>query len=374
MPVVPLSLAPKDAIAYFRQKGMRKGFAYQDVWQDEHAKAFTVAKAMSVDILEDIRGALDTAMADGQTIEHFKKQLAPILQAEGWWGKKEMVDPLTGQTVLAQLGSDRRLKTIFATNMRVSYQAGNWQRAWATRSALPYLVYHHNSRKDPRPEHEAWDRVCRPVDDPWWDTHYPICAWGCKCSTESVSASMLADMGLKVTAPADIPTFKKVEYVNPRTGEKSLVEQGIDPAWNYNIGKSPLRGITARPGIAPAGAASAPLDLLKPAVDQFVQDVGAGAEGKIMQDRSGWPVAVGRDMFTDTSGELVTPRPDLVELLPLVAKAIKSYDTVAWIWARDATGKAVLVRRYTKALDNRLITVDFSGGTWTYDVRPKDAP
>ena len=39
-------LPPKEAIAYFRKKGLKKSFAWQDVWQEEHAKAFTVAKAM----------------------------------------------------------------------------------------------------------------------------------------------------------------------------------------------------------------------------------------------------------------------------------------------------------------------------------------
>ena len=34
-----------------------------------------------------------------------------------------------------------------------------------------------------------------------------------------------------------------------------------------------------------------------------------------------------------------------------------------------------LVRRYTKVIDNQVVTVDFSGdGTWTYDVRPQTQP
>lgn len=46
-------LAPKEAVNFFRQKGYKVGFSWQDVWQEEHAYAFTVAKAMRNDILQD---------------------------------------------------------------------------------------------------------------------------------------------------------------------------------------------------------------------------------------------------------------------------------------------------------------------------------
>ena len=37
---------PADAIEYFRQKGYAIGFSWEDVWQEEHQAAVTVAKAM----------------------------------------------------------------------------------------------------------------------------------------------------------------------------------------------------------------------------------------------------------------------------------------------------------------------------------------
>jgi uncharacterized protein with gpF-like domain len=253
MPVSLTPLPPKDALAYFRRKGLSPSFAWQDVWQEEHAKAFTVAKAMNRDVLEDIRNAMDKALAEGQTLEQFKAGLKPLLQQKGWWGKKTLTDPLTGKAVRAQLGSDRRLKTIFQTNMRVSYAVGNWQRAWATRATFPYMVFQHNSDRYPRPQHVAWSGTCLPVDDPWWDTHYPPCAWGCNCSVNSLSKRMLDQRGVKVTErPMQFPLRT---YVNPRTGEISRIEEGIDAGWNYNVGKAPLRGMMPAPAesAAPIG-------------------------------------------------------------------------------------------------------------------------
>ncbi|MDR0638331.1 MAG: hypothetical protein LBG27_05420 [Spirochaetaceae bacterium] len=36
---------PKIALDYIKSKSLKTGFSYLDVWHEEHAKAFTVAKA-----------------------------------------------------------------------------------------------------------------------------------------------------------------------------------------------------------------------------------------------------------------------------------------------------------------------------------------
>lgn len=191
MPVKLQPVQPEDALAYFRSKGFRTSFAWQEVWQEEHAKAFTVAKAMSRDVLQDIYDAVERALTNGTTLEQFKAELAPTLQAKGWWGKKRMVDPQTGEDRLVQLGSGRRLKTIFDTNLRTAYAAGRWAGYQRTKRHLPYLKYHHlDPQLHPRPEHQAWNGVVLPIDHPWWNTHYPPCDWGCHCWTTALTASM----------------------------------------------------------------------------------------------------------------------------------------------------------------------------------------
>ena len=75
-------LPPAEAIAFFRKKGLAASFAWQDVWQAEHARAFTVAKAMTRGVLESIREELDTALAEGLTLEQFRIALRPRLEAQ----------------------------------------------------------------------------------------------------------------------------------------------------------------------------------------------------------------------------------------------------------------------------------------------------
>jgi hypothetical protein len=135
------ALDPEDAIAYFRAKGLALGLDWRDVWGEEHAVAFTAAKAMSLDLLAEIRAAVDAALAEGQTLEQFREALAPLLIARGWWGRREVIDPLTGEVREAQLGSARRLQTIFDTNLRTAYAAGHWAEIQRTKADAPWLVH-----------------------------------------------------------------------------------------------------------------------------------------------------------------------------------------------------------------------------------------
>lgn len=230
-------LAPAEALKFFRAKGYKLGFAWQDVWHEEHDAAFTVAKMMDVDLLRDVRAQVDRAIAEGRTLAQFRRELEPALQDAGWWGKKAMIDEATGETVLAQLGSPRRLRTIFRVNMQTAYAAGNWQQVQDTKADAPYLMYDAIDDNRTRPQHHAWDGTVLPVDDPWWDTHTPPNGWNCRCSVIQLSRSQLEGMGKAVD---QAPASPEREYVNPRSGEISRVPVGIDPGWAYNPGKDRL--------------------------------------------------------------------------------------------------------------------------------------
>ena len=153
----PSGPPPKEALRFFRAKKLKPGFDYRDVWREEHATAFTVAKAMEADVLTDIRQGLDQALAGGKTFRQFQAELTPRLQEAGWWGRKEVVDPVTGKRVSAQLGSPRRLRTIYRANMRTARGAGQWERARRTVKARPYAVYRLGPSREHRPEHVAWE-------------------------------------------------------------------------------------------------------------------------------------------------------------------------------------------------------------------------
>lgn len=235
MKAEPFGLAPAQALAFFRRKGLKTSFAWQDVTHQEHDHAFTVAKMLDLDLLRDVKKMVDQALAEGMTLRDFQKQLQPLLETKGWWGRKEMVDPETGEVRDVQLGSPRRLRTIFQTNLATAYAAGQWAQIVETSERAPWLMYTavHDNRT--RPEHMAWDgRVLR-FDDPWWQTHYPPNGWNCRCDVIQLNDRQVKKMGL---TPLDqAPDDGTEPWTNPRTGEERQIPRGIDPGWDYHPGR-----------------------------------------------------------------------------------------------------------------------------------------
>jgi len=245
-------IIPQEALAYIKNKNLKVGFSYKDVWNEEHAASFTVAKAMQLDVLSDMHNAVIQAVEKGQSFDTFKKSIKPTLQQKGWWGRKDMTDPLTGRTVDAQLGSDRRLKTIYNVNMRSAYQKGQYDRTMES-DLHPYLMYRIGPSVKHRQDHESWDGLILPKNDPFWDSHFPPNGWGCKCYTRAVTENQRKKYeaeGIPVPPAADgsgggtlrikseAPPVTYKAYVNERKGIVEKVPVGVDPAFNWHIGKN----------------------------------------------------------------------------------------------------------------------------------------
>lgn len=349
-------LDPVEAIAWFRAKGIAIGFDWRDVWQEEHAKAFTVAKAMSRDLLEDIRAAVDQALSEGETLATFIKQLRPRLAARGWWGKAYRTDPQTGESRVVQLGSPARLRTIYESNLRTSYMAGRWQRIERSKKTLPLLRYVSEMDGRERPEHHDWHGTILPVDDPWWDTHFPPCGWGCRCDGQPLNQRMLDRKGWQIQQP---PRFPERDYVNKRTGEVTRVERGIDPGWSYNVGKAPLDGLTPAPftgrtnGEGDAlGSAYSDGDFIL--VRGFFAPFGlksraAAQRGTVWRDPAGWPVAISLGLLRSSDGGMIRLPARQARYLTDAASVLRNPVRIALVWVAGKDGRMLLVRRYSGA-------------------------
>jgi SPP1 gp7 family putative phage head morphogenesis protein len=355
-------LPPEEAIAYFRRKGLAEGFSWMDVWEAEHARAFTVAKAMSREILEDIRAEVDRALAEGRTLAQFREALTPVLQAKGWWGRQEATDPQTGETRPVQLGSPRRLRTIYEVNVRTAHQAGRWERIQRVKASMPYLRYTAVMDGRTRPEHRAWHGTVLPVDDPWWDVHYPPCGWNCRCTVTQMSERTLERRGYAVTErPAAFPARP---FTNRRTGEVTTVPGGIDPGWAYNVGKAGPRAQTPRPlpdapDAGPDGEADAvsgagdprrisplPIDVTaEAAIAAFLTRLDA-VEPRVMTDVAGERVAIGPDLFRDADGRTVSWPAARLRSLNLAAEVLADPDEIRESWRAAKESRPMLVHRW----------------------------
>lgn len=240
-------MPPEKAIEYFQSKGYAITWSWRDLWQEAQAKAFTVAKVMNTDILNDIRGALDDALNNGTTLRDFEKKLTPILQAKGWWGKTEHVNTLTGEITTAQLGSPRRLKTIYQTNLQTAYMAGRYRSMMENVGTHPYWQYVAVMDGRTRPTHRAMNgRVFR-YDDALWSAMYPPNGFNCRCRVSAISEFEVKRDGMIVSSSNEELIDHDIRMKDGSTipgkalrikvdGQNKLFAP--DAGWSYNPGKA----------------------------------------------------------------------------------------------------------------------------------------
>lgn len=251
-------LPPRDAVGYFRRKGYAVSWNWWEVWETAHARAFTVAKAVRLDVLSTLRGALDRALAEGHTYRTFARGVEPELRRLGWWGRQMVAGP-EGVEV-ARLGSPRRLRTVFHTNMRTAHAAARRQAQDANVKSRPFWMYSARLDARTRREHAALDGAVFRADDPIWDSHYPPNGWNCRCRVRALTEGQVRARGLRVRdsrrdgelrrVTQEVGTDKRTGEVVTRPGTAwAWTDAGgkhvllPDPGWSHNPGASPFGGL-----------------------------------------------------------------------------------------------------------------------------------
>jgi SPP1 gp7 family putative phage head morphogenesis protein len=219
----PFSVDPIEAIAFLRDKLDVPTDRWTDIWQGMHARAFVVAGARDEGLLADFHDAVNRAIAEGRTLEQFRADFDTIVAEHGW----------------SYRGSRNwRSAVIFNTNLRMAYAAGRWAQAQRLKGRRPYLRYVGILDDRIRPLHREWHDTVLPVDDPWWQTHFPPNGWNCRCSVQQLSRRDVERLGLKVADRA--PPIEMVQRrVNTGDGPHFIqVPKGIDPGFAYNVGEA----------------------------------------------------------------------------------------------------------------------------------------
>lgn len=210
---------PKEALAFFKRKGIKPGFSYKDVWQEEHNLAFTVAKLMEASILKTVRDSIERAIEEGQTLEDWKKAVEPALETSGW------------RSHVSDEAKPSRLRLIFETNMRVARANGQADRAQRVKKLLPFFVWELGPSKNHRPEHVAWKGLVLRVDSPFLKERYPPCDYECKCRLRQITRVEAEKLGGESEEPED----ERVEWELP-DGRKGTAPVGVHPSFAYPKG------------------------------------------------------------------------------------------------------------------------------------------
>jgi hypothetical protein len=225
---VPLDLTPAgqsidsaklpfaEQVDFFRNKLNLPSGRWDDIQRAAHDRAFIVAGAQKADLLQDMKGAVDRAIADGTTLERFREDFDAIVERNGWHG-------WTGED--SDAGRAWRTRTIYMTNLATSYAAGRLKqlRDPDLKRLRPYWMYKHSdSVLHPRPLHVSWNRLTLPADHEWFRQHYPPNGWGCQCRVVAVSRAQAERLGARIAeeAPDD--------GEDPKTGLPAGIDRGFD--------------------------------------------------------------------------------------------------------------------------------------------------
>ncbi|MGX2974752.1 phage head morphogenesis protein [Ursidibacter arcticus] len=218
MTLTPTALPFTEQIDYFRKKINLPTATYLDIYGEAHDYAFVVAGAHTHEIMADFRTALDEVIERGGTLEEFRREFDHIVEKHSW--------QYNG-------GRNWRTRIIYDTNLYASYNHGRYQQQKELADVLPYWEYEHNDSAHPRLQHLAWDGLVLRADDPWWDTHYPIRAYGCHCTVKALDDVDLKYSGKTVQQAPEIEWEEKL--IGQRSGQPRVVRvpKGVDPSFEH---------------------------------------------------------------------------------------------------------------------------------------------
>lgn len=216
----PFGVQFQEAIRFLKGKLPEASLAWDDLAGPVHSKVFTVAGATTADLARDLQASLVDALAKGQTITAFRKDFDRIVQDHGW-------------TYRGKRGW--RTSVIFDTNMRTAHMAGRWEQLQANKARRPFLQYRTAGDARVRPMHRQWNGLVFPIDDAFWQSHYPPNGWNCRCTVRAFSQADLTERDLKVSPPVEVKTRNVINRDGVITDQ---VPVGIDPGWDHNVGQS----------------------------------------------------------------------------------------------------------------------------------------
>lgn len=129
-------------------------------------RAFQVLMGLGKDIDQKVQDAIDELISSGASTREATRTLGDVLERAGISGT-----------------SPSKVETLFRTQLQVAFGAGRWQADQDPDIQEILWGYKYVTVGDDRvrPEHEAFEGVTLPKDDPFWQTAWPPNGWNCRC-------------------------------------------------------------------------------------------------------------------------------------------------------------------------------------------------
>jgi SPP1 gp7 family putative phage head morphogenesis protein len=217
------NLRPDRAADFLKAKGLKLTGPYWELDGPAHSRVFTVANLAKLDVLADIKAAVQEAIDTGKTERWFRGRLEDELRRSGWWGPVVSTDPDTGEARMIQAGSYRRLQTIYRTNLQNAYMAGRHAQALEQADRAPFAQYLAVRDSRTRPAHAALHGKVFRLDSPEWSVISPPNGYNCRCRARYLSQRELDRRGL--TPETDV---RLLERTSTAAGSPDrAIERGV---------------------------------------------------------------------------------------------------------------------------------------------------
>lgn len=345
----------RQQIDFLTQKRPRPTRVWTDALYGDHDRAFVIAGATDIAMLEEFQAAIIEA-ARSYDREAFGAEFDRIVAKYGW--------SYNG-------GRNWRVRTILETNIRTSYMAGRLRqmRDPDVVKLHPYWEYRHADTRvpeNPRPEHLSFDGLVLRWDDPWWEVYFPPNGWVCSCGVHSLSPGDLRRRGK--SGPDEAPAIHRRPYRDKLSGQTLQLPEGVDFGWDYMPGDNWTRGLVPsalidHPDAFPAkegrGAHVVQIDEAEPVSEllekaipftarkmapgqppqdyatAFLQPFGAEiGTPRLWTDRAGTRLLISEALFQRPDGTWKANKRGHGEYAPLLAEAITDPDEI-WLGVRE---------------------------------------
>jgi SPP1 gp7 family putative phage head morphogenesis protein len=186
---VPFSKMPfKDAMAWFRARGVMPRATFEAMSAEVRRKSFTIAGVQSKDMLTVLQAELARQVGEGGDLRVFAKSMEKRLISAGMVASKL---PTSGAL------SASHIENVFRTNMANSYQAGRYTHATQPEVMRARPIWEVRTIRDnrTRPTHLAVNGKMLYASDPLWQRLYPPFGWLCRCRVTTRDSSYANQVG-----------------------------------------------------------------------------------------------------------------------------------------------------------------------------------
>ena len=228
---------PQDAIRYLEQKFPKASWAYTDLLDNAHDRAFVVAKMVDVDLATTVQRSIINAMQEGKGYKAWAKDIDKVLAKSGWYDGQINVDA-QGNAKKVATGGQHRLETIYRTNVAAAYEAGRQQVIFNDRDDDPfgYVMYSAIMDNRTRPTHKALHGKVMEKSDPAWPSISPPNGYNCRCTIVELTQGQIDRYGYKVSKSEGKLSTQVVELPNGKEAQRTLFELDNGAVFKTDVG------------------------------------------------------------------------------------------------------------------------------------------